>query len=108
VNENPTYQRESAIWSLEKQQLFIDSIVNNYDIPKIYFHDLRGEKKELVKYAIIDGKQRLHTIYEFLGSKFSLADDFMVNSDSEFEKLKGGLLFKKFSEADQERFKNIS
>ena len=108
INENPTYQRESAIWSLEKQQLFIDSIVNNYDIPKIYFHDLRGEKKELMKYAIIDGKQRLHTIYEFLGGKFGLADDFTVNGDSEFEELKGGLLFKKFSEGDRERFKNIS
>ena len=42
INEKPPYQRESSVWSLEKQQLFIDSLLNGYDVPKIYLHDLRG------------------------------------------------------------------
>ena len=40
INESPEYQRESAVWSPEKRELFIDSLINGYDIPKIYFHDL--------------------------------------------------------------------
>ena len=39
INENYISKREeSAIWSLEKATTFpIDSFLNNYDIPKIYF-----------------------------------------------------------------------
>ena len=35
---DPAYQRLSDIWTLEKKQLLIDSIINGYDIPKFYFH----------------------------------------------------------------------
>ncbi len=42
IQDNPEYQRESGVWSPEKKQLFLDSILNDIDIPKIYFHDLRG------------------------------------------------------------------
>ncbi len=64
IDEKPAYQRESAIWSPEKMELFIDSLMNDYDVPKLYFHDLTA-LQSLKKYALIDGKQRLHTIYEF-------------------------------------------
>lgn len=33
----PPEQREGKIWSLEQKQNLIDSIYNDYDIPKIYF-----------------------------------------------------------------------
>lgn len=104
IDESPSYQRESAVWSPEKRALFIDSIINGYDIPKIYFHDLRDFKK-LKKYAVIDGKQRLNTIYEFLEDGFPLADDFTRNSESDFEDIKPGNYFKDFTENDRERFK---
>lgn len=77
IDERPPYQRESAIWSLDKQQLFIDSLLNGYDVPKIYLHDLRGRRPTKV-YAIVDGKQRLTTIWDFLGDAFPLAPDFRV------------------------------
>lgn len=41
INTNPKYQREAGIWSKEKKQLFIDSLLNGFDVPKIYFHDIR-------------------------------------------------------------------
>ena len=107
IEENPSYQRESAIWSPAKQELFIDSMINNYDIPKIYFHDLRPEKK-LKRYSIIDGKQRLHTIYQFLDNKFPLANDFKLNDDSEYTSVIKSAFFKDFSEIDREKFKSIS
>ncbi|MES2725776.1 MAG: DUF262 domain-containing protein, partial [Bacteroidota bacterium] len=40
INLSPDYQRNGELWNLEKRQLLIDSILNDYDIPKIYFHVL--------------------------------------------------------------------
>ena len=77
MEDRPPYQRESAVWSLDKQQLFIDSLLNGYDVPKLYLHDLRGDEPTKV-YAIVDGKQRLTTIWRFLDDGFPLAPDFRV------------------------------
>jgi hypothetical protein len=75
IDDGPPYQREGSIWSLEKQQLFIDSLLNGYDVPKIYLHDVRGRHPTKV-YAVVDGKQRLSTIWRFLTDQLELADDF--------------------------------
>jgi hypothetical protein len=77
IEENPPYQRESAVWALDKQQLFIDSLLNGYDVPKIYLHDLRGAQPTPV-YAIVDGKQRLTTIWDYLDGAFPLAAEFRI------------------------------
>ncbi len=75
---DPEYQRNGGVWTPEKKQLLIDSILNNYDIPKIYFHQFgREEKNRLGKsFAIIDGKQRLETIWGFIDGNFCLSSDF--------------------------------
>jgi hypothetical protein len=87
---DPEYQRNGGIWTPEKKQLLIDSILNNYDVPKIYFHQFdRKERSELGKtYAIIDGKQRLETIWAFIEGKFNLSDDFDYQDDDSLN-LKG-------------------
>lgn len=73
---NPDYQRMGEVWTLDKRQLLIDSIINEFDIPKIYFHDLKDfNKKSKYEHAIIDGRQRLETIWSFIDGKFSLAED---------------------------------
>jgi len=77
MDENPPYQRQGSVWSLDKQQLFIDSILNGYDVPKIYLHDLRGKHPTKV-YTIVDGKQRLTALWGFLTDEFPLAPDFTV------------------------------
>lgn len=81
---NPEYQRNGDIWSLEKRQLLIDSILNEYDIPKIYFHKLSKEERleKGKEYTIIDGRQRLETIWKFIDGDFALADDFEYLKDS--------------------------
>ncbi|RZM25097.1 MAG: DUF262 domain-containing protein [Pedobacter sp.] len=78
IISDPEYQRNGGIWTPEKKQLLIDSIINNYDIPKIYFHQFsRDEKNKTGKsYAIIDGKQRLETIWSFIEGGFCLDDNF--------------------------------
>src|SRR5215210_3593051 len=75
IHDDPPYQRESSVWSLDKQQLFVDSLLNGYDVPKIYLHDLRGLQPTKV-YAIVDGKQRLTTIWRFLRDELALAPDY--------------------------------
>ncbi|MDE3058464.1 MAG: DUF262 domain-containing protein [Bacteroidota bacterium] len=81
----PEYQRLSDVWSLEKRQFLLDSIINGYDIPKIYFHEFPkpvtvGTK--MYRYAIIDGKQRLQSIWQFIDGEISLAEDFEFLHDS--------------------------
>jgi len=86
IQINPEYQRMGDIWTLEKKQLLIDSILNDFDIPKLYFHEfpeikvMKGGKK--FKYAIIDGRQRLEAIWGFISNEFPLSEDFVFFEDS--------------------------
>lgn len=78
------YQRISDIWPMTKRQLLIDSLLNGYDIPKFYFHEFHPAKKignSSFNYAIIDGKQRLSSIWSFINNEFPLADDFEYQAD---------------------------
>lgn len=67
---NPFYQRES-VWTKSQKQALIDSILNDIDIPKLYFHRTQESKYE---YEVVDGQQRLRAMYEFFESKFELPD----------------------------------
>lgn len=80
---SPDYQRMGGVWTLEKKQLLMDSILNDYDIPKIYLHAFSREqkKKDGFAYAVIDGRQRLESIWQFIEGKFTLADDFLYQDD---------------------------
>lgn len=82
---DPDYQRMGGIWTLEKKQLLIDSILNDYDIPKIYLHSFSREEKKAsnYSYAVIDGRQRLETIWSFIEGKFSLSADFIYQDDED-------------------------
>lgn len=95
INISPDYQRNGGIWTKQKKELLIDSILNDYDIPKLYFHSLSlNQKKELNDthdFAIIDGRQRIETIWDFIEGKFSISDEFEYFADPS-QKL-GGLTY---------------
>lgn len=80
---NPEYQRMGGIWTQEKKQLLIDSILNDYDIPKIYLHAFSREQKKATgfSYAVIDGRQRLEAIFKFIEGAFTLSDEFVYQAD---------------------------
>lgn len=79
---DPEYQRDGQVWSLAKKQLFIDTLLNKYDVPKLYFHRLTGpHARSGFGFSIIDGRQRLESIWEFLGNEFPLSDDFVFLED---------------------------
>ncbi len=71
IDTNPDFQRP-AVWSLGQKQLLIDTILRGYDIPKLYWHKVT---KSPETYEVVDGQQRLRTIFEFHACKFSLAKD---------------------------------
>lgn len=77
----PNYQRFGNIWSLSKKKLLIDTIINEFDIPKFYFNYFIEENNILNEnnciYAVIDGKQRLQAITDFLNDKFPLDKNFI-------------------------------
>ncbi|HKB92367.1 MAG TPA: DUF262 domain-containing protein [Opitutaceae bacterium] len=85
IQLNPDYQRISGIWTLEKRQLLIDSLINGFDVPKLYFHEFVPPKKvgsKKYRYAIIDGKQRIQTIWDFIEGNISLSEEFEYIRDS--------------------------
>jgi hypothetical protein len=93
IDSSPEYQRRGELWGLDKRQLLIDSILNDYDIPKLYFHALSEKQKKSnskkYEYSIIDGRQRLETIWSFINGDFSLDKDFEYLKDP---KIKAGNL----------------
>lgn len=82
IDMNPSYQRRGRLWSKTDKAYLIDSIINGFDIPKLYMADFTvGESSKLNKsklpYAIIDGKQRLEAIFDFFNNEIVLNDDFV-------------------------------
>lgn len=63
----PEYQREKSLWTDEKKSLLIDSILRDIDIPKLYFNILKDKNIE-----VIDGQQRLWSIWDFSRRKVSI------------------------------------
>ena len=72
IDPTPDYQRPPA-WTRKQKQLLIDSILREYDIPKMYWRSV--DRADGVKYEVIDGQQRLRTIWEFRRGEFALMRD---------------------------------
>lgn len=63
---DPDYQRR-AIWSVDKQTAFIESLYMEIMIPPIYVVEIPGEDiLEETKYEVVDGKQRLTAVWDFI------------------------------------------
>lgn len=78
IDLEPVYQRQGELWNKYKKQLFLDSILNGFDIPKMYFHVLQKhytKNGNMKKYAVIDGRQRLETIWKFLDDENAVLGD---------------------------------
>ena len=80
IDMDPPYQRRGRLWSDTDKAYLIDSILNGYDIPKLYVADFTWGDSTLnrlkLPYAIIDGKQRFEAIFDFFDGKVVLNEDF--------------------------------
>jgi hypothetical protein len=85
---DPPYQRQGSIWEKATQQLFIDSIINGYLIPRVYIEQRSTITFEPLStdnvskpWAVLDGKQRLQSILDFMDNNFKLSEDFIFLED---------------------------
>lgn len=80
---NTEYQR-SEVWKLKKKQKLIDSIIKKYNIGMIFFKKIKGES-----YEVLDGQQRLKTIFQFMDNKYSTSPEFTPEvREKNFKELK--------------------
>jgi hypothetical protein len=81
IDMNPPYQRHGRLWSESDKAYLIDSIINGFDVPKLYMADFTWGDSPLnrskLPYAIIDGKQRLESIFDFFDNNITLNKDFV-------------------------------
>lgn len=68
INLDPHFQRREA-WDMDRKSKFIESVVCNLPIPNVV---LAEDKVAKGKYIVIDGKQRLFSIFSFLRGEFPL------------------------------------
>jgi hypothetical protein len=85
IDMSPPYQRRGRIWSPDAKAYLIDSILNEFDIPKFYVADFSHRDSPLNKaasqYAVIDGKQRFEAIFDFYANRVALNEDFQFSPD---------------------------
>jgi len=67
IDLSPEYQR-GVVWSKDKQQLLMDTILKKMHVPPIYFRGLENGYFECV-----DGQQRCTAIFDFFDNKFPLS-----------------------------------
>jgi len=66
-------QRESGQWDKEQKSLFIDTIFNGYLVPEVYI--IKEGTDDFCPMSVLDGKQRLTTIYDYYNDGFKLSKD---------------------------------
>ncbi len=92
--EIPDWQREKGLWDNSTKQQLIDSILRGWKLPKFYFVKTSDDPEE---FEVVDGQQRLTTIFAFFDNELPLAD----KSAKEFG---GGKYYKELPQAYTDRF----
>ena len=75
INFDHIVQR-SYVWERSRKSGLIESMILGYPIPPVFAKRLTGDsaKRGDNTYYIMDGKQRLSTVKEFLNDEFALSD----------------------------------
>jgi hypothetical protein len=68
--EIPEWQRQE-VWSRSKKQNLLDTILRDWKLPKFYFLKVSDDPES---YEVVDGQQRLVTIWEFFEDELPLAE----------------------------------
>lgn len=87
----PDYQRK-YVWDTKKASLLIESILMNIPIPIVYLAQTAEDKIN-----VIDGQQRLTSIFSFIDGKFPDGKEFKLSGVKVFPELRK----KKFDELDE-------
>lgn len=81
---NPDFQRASDLWDNKRKSRLIESIILRIPLPSFYFNeDFNGN------YSVVDGLQRLGTIFQFINSRelskaLNIKMDDLILSDMQY------------------------
>lgn len=85
-------QRQSSQWTNEQQSLLIHSMLDNFPVPAVYIHKMESVEvdakgRHSYSYSVLDGKQRMTTVFSYIDGEFALADDTpdVTIEDTEYE-----------------------
>lgn len=73
ITVNDDYQRNAGIWAPYARSFFIESILLEYPIPKIFLYSKVDLRTRSTIKDIVDGQQRSHTLQAFFNRKFKLS-----------------------------------
>jgi hypothetical protein len=71
----PVYQR-NFVWPKDKQEGLLDTILKNSYIPEVVWNLVKNQEVEA---EVIDGQQRLITIFQFLNNELKIGEDTIVD-----------------------------
>jgi hypothetical protein len=71
---DPPYQRRS-VWNRHDRRFFLDTVFRGYPCPPIFLNKTLGPDQRAI-YNVVDGKQRLQTLFLFVDNEINLSDDF--------------------------------
>lgn len=96
---DPDYQRR-AIWGNDKKTAFIESLYMEIMIPPIYVVEIPGEDiLDETKYEVVDGKQRLTAIMDFIKGTLRLSE----RNLEYYADIFGGISFSEIRELEPEK-----
>jgi len=69
---DPPYQRRS-VWTQDYKDYFVDTVLHGYPAPALFlFRETTPDG--ISKYSVVDGKQRLSTLFEFARDHFPISE----------------------------------
>src|SRR5271165_4266026 len=72
LNMDPPYQRRS-VWNQEYKNFFVDTVLHDFPCPAIFlFEKVKPDGRSL--FAVVDGKQRLSSLFEFVRGDFPVPE----------------------------------
>ncbi|MCP9629161.1 DUF262 domain-containing protein [Rhodopseudomonas palustris] len=95
IDLDPPYQRRS-VWNDEYREFFIDTVLQNYPCPAIFLYE-EISPQGVAKYKVVDGKQRLSTLFSFVKGEIAIGDK------SRLERLRG----QNFDDLDDDTKKSV-
>lgn len=101
IEMNPQYQRD-LVWTLEQKQEYITALIKSRTEIKPVF-TLEYENGGSGIYEVVDGKQRLNAIFEFIEDKFSIPF-----REKQEKGMKKELKFSKLSAKDVSKILNFN
>ena len=85
IELTPSFQRRDA-WNIQKKSRLIESLILGLPVPQIVLAERDNVKG---KFIVLDGKQRLLSIFQFYGKSGSIHDNFKLTELEILKKLNG-------------------